>query len=62
MAVQRRREKASLWNRFRLEFQHLKLFKYKSLATYALEIIHTQEPTTYLSNVYKSTEFNIKTI
>lgn len=27
-----------------------------------LEIIHTQEPTTYLNNVYKSTEFNIKTV
>lgn len=43
----------SSWNRFRLEFQHLKLFKYKSLATYAsARIIHTR--TTYLSNVYKS--------
>lgn len=27
-------ENTSSWNRFRLEFQHLKLFKYKSLATY----------------------------
>lgn len=25
------------------------------------EIIHTREQTTYLSNVYKSTELNIKT-
>lgn len=52
-------ERESLWNRFRLEFQHLKLFKYKSLATYATfgGFFHTTRITSSAvhtwDNVYK---------